>query len=104
MAAVPISCAKLKRRRVEKALLDSGGSLRAAAIALSVPWPDLRQLTRAWPGLHEAAIEAEERALDQAEATLRQALRSESQITRLQAASHIVRRSRRWQKLRQDGE
>jgi hypothetical protein len=94
-ADVPISCAKLTPRRVKNAIIREG-SMRAAAIALNVPWPDLRQLAKTWPGLLEAATEAEERALDQAEAALRQALRSESALTRLQAASHIVRRSGRW--------
>lgn len=102
-ADIPISCARLTPRKVQNAIIREG-SMRAASIALGVPWPDLRQLARAWPGLLEAATEAEERALDQAEATLRQALRSESALTRLQAASYIVRRSERWRKLRQDGE
>jgi hypothetical protein len=91
-------------KRIARVLRRSGGNMRQAAIKLKMARPELAALLRAKPLLLEAALEAEERALDLAEANLRQALRSENQRERLAAASHIVRRSPRWRKLRQTGE
>ena len=65
----------------------------AAAKALGVPTHDLRLMTRAVPQLLEAALEAEEQALDEAEEVLREALRCDNMGRRIAAAGHILRNS-----------
>jgi hypothetical protein len=74
-------------------LVRAGGNVSATAAALGVPTHDLRRMVSAVPQLIEAALEAEEQALDQAEEVIREALDSEDLSQRLAAAGHILRTS-----------
>jgi hypothetical protein len=60
-------------------------------MALGVPALDLRLLTYAVPELIDAALEAEEQALDQAEALLREAMRGGDMRWRIRAAGLFLR-------------
>jgi hypothetical protein len=71
---IPESCADLDLEAVGRALISTGGNVSAAARALNVPAHDLRLLTFAVPELIDAALEVEERALDEAEAVLLEAV------------------------------
>jgi hypothetical protein len=93
LRAPPASCQALELETVFRALVARNGNIGAAARALGVPAADLRALARAEPRLIEAALEVEEQALDEAEATLRAALKSPLVSERLAAAGHIVRSS-----------
>ena len=66
--------------------------------------PELRALIDAEPELLDQALEANERALDKAEAAIRQALRDGEPRKAMAAAVSILRTSRRWRKLPQTGE
>jgi hypothetical protein len=90
---IPPSCADLDLMKVRRELIRAGGNVTAAARKLGVPVHDLRQTTRATPGLLEAALEAEEQALDKAEAELMRALRSPDPTKRLAAAAYLLRKS-----------
>jgi hypothetical protein len=90
---IPSSCADLDLNKAYRALLKHHGNVSAAARTLKVPAHDLRLLTRALPELIEAAMEAEEQALDEAEAVLRAALKHLDAGRRLEAAGHILRTS-----------
>jgi Xaa-Pro aminopeptidase len=85
-------------KRIRRALRRSGGNLRQAALELKMPRRDLSSLIDAEPELMEQALEAKERALDKAEATIRQAMREGDMVKRMTAAVHIVRASGRWRK------
>ena len=63
---IPASCADLDLEAAGRALISAGGNVSAAAKALNVPAHDLRLLTFAFPELIDAALEVEERALDEA--------------------------------------
>ena len=88
---IPASCAHLDLKRAYQALLKSRGNISAAAKKLKVPVTDFRMLARFNPQVSSAAQEAEEMALDHAEATLRAALDGPDQSRRLQAAAYIIR-------------
>jgi hypothetical protein len=88
---VPESCAGLDPVRVERELDKTAGNVVAASRALGVKTHDLRLVVRIHPRLLESAIEAEERRLDKAQATLIAALRSEDKRLRLRAAAFILR-------------
>lgn len=82
--------------RIGRALRRSGGNMKQAAEKLKMPRRALIEIVRARPDLMDQALEASERALDKAEATIRQAMREGEPMKRMAAASHIVRTSRRW--------
>ena len=90
---VPASCAGLDLEKAAAALLKARGSATIAAWALGVPAPDFRMMTRAIPRMIEAALEAEEQALDEADGVVRRALKSSDMGRRLEAAGHILRTS-----------
>ena len=81
--------------RIIEALIKAEGSVINAAKALKVRTADLRRLCRTEPLVIEAALEATELALDKAEARIFRSLRKGQLSTRLQAASFILRRSRK---------
>jgi hypothetical protein len=88
---IPASCAGLDAQAAYQALLKSQGNISAAARLLGLPVSDFRIYSRANPHVRAAALEAEEEALDEAEATLRAALKSEDMGRALAAAAHILR-------------
>jgi hypothetical protein len=63
----------------------------AAAKALGVPTCDLRLLVYAQPELLDAALEAEERVIDEAEALLLKAVRVGDLSQRIRAAALFLR-------------
>jgi hypothetical protein len=77
------------------ALIAHAGNVRAAARALGVPAPALHAFTTANPDVLALALEAEERALDKAEAAIKRALRHGSLEQRMKAAAFLVRTSGR---------
>jgi hypothetical protein len=87
--SIPESCAHLDLEAV--GLIRTGGNVKAAARALGVPTHDLRLLTYAVPALMDAALEAEERALDDAEAMVLEALRGGDMRRRIRAAGFFLR-------------
>lgn len=91
--SVPASARALDRRAVERALVDSRGSVTKAARALSVPSVDLRRLIWATPSLADAAFEQIERAIDAAQQALRDGLKSGDKAKRLQAATVLLTQS-----------
>lgn len=91
-------------KKIGRALRRSGGNLRQAANELKTPCAELKALIDAEPSLQVQALEANERALDKAEATLRQAMREAEPRKAMTAAVAILRTSRRWRKLPQTGE
>ena len=90
-AVIPASCRSLDLNKAAKELISRQGNITAAAKALGVPAHDLRLLTRAQPRLIEAAFEAEEQALDKAEAEIRNALNSSDKARALAAAAALLR-------------
>jgi hypothetical protein len=93
MVKVPASCASLNLKRVYRALVATHGNTTAAAKKLRVPPADLRLLIRAVPAVHDAALEAEERALDKAEAVIVAALDGPDVAKRLAAAAYLLKTS-----------
>lgn len=85
----------LDRDAVVQALTQADGHLGKAAGALAVKTADLRAIVRGEPQLMDAALDAVEQAVDQAESELLKAMRKGQLSNRLQAAAYIVRRSRR---------
>jgi hypothetical protein len=90
---IPESCAHLDLEAVELELIRAGASVKKAAEALGVPRHDLRLLTLAHPRLMDAALEAEELALDEAEAIVRDTLRGDDMRKRIRAAGFLLRNS-----------
>jgi hypothetical protein len=88
---IPTSCAHLDLSEVERELIRRDCNVSAAAKSLGVPVHDLRLLTRARPKLMEAAFEAVERSLDEAEATMRDAMRNGDARQRVAAAGYLLR-------------
>ena len=78
-----------------KALTKAEGSILKAARALNVRTIDLRRFCMREKALTEAALEANEIALDKAEAQVFRALRTGPLSSRMQAAAFIVRSRRR---------
>jgi hypothetical protein len=70
LLAVPAWCKTLDRGLVERTLVDAQGNVAAAARALRVSSGDLRRLIWATPALADAAYEAVEQAIDNAQAAL----------------------------------
>jgi hypothetical protein len=90
---IPASCAHLDLEAVGLELIRAGANVSAAAKALGVPRHDLRLLTLAHPRLMDAALEAEELALDLAEAIVRDTLRGGDMRKRIKAAGFLLRNS-----------
>jgi hypothetical protein len=88
---IPTSCAHLDLSEVERELIRRDCNVSAAAKALGVPVRDLRLLTRARPKLMEAAFEAVERLLDEAEAAMCEAIRNGDARQRIAAAGYLLR-------------
>lgn len=91
--AIPESCAHLDLEAVGLELIKTGGNVKAAARALGVPRRDLRALTDAVPDLMDAALEATERALDEAEAVVLAAFKDDDARKRIRAAGLYLRGS-----------
>jgi transposase-like protein len=77
------------------ALIEHAGNVCAAARAIGVHPKALRAFTNANPDVLAAALEAEERALDKAEAAIKRALRHGSLEQRMQVAKLVLRMSAR---------
>ena len=90
---IPPSCAHLDLAEVERELIRRDCNVGAAAKALGVQVHDLRLLTRARPQLMDAAFEAVERSLDEAEAIVREAIDSDDARQRIAAAGYLLRNS-----------
>jgi hypothetical protein len=88
---IPISCADLDLEAAGRDLIRSGGNVSAAAKTIGVPAHDLRVLTYAVPELMDAALEAEERVIDEAEAVLLEAMRGGDMRRRIRAAGLFLR-------------
>ncbi len=88
---IPESCADLHFEAAGRELIRAGGNVSAAARALVVPAHDLRLLTYAVPELIDAALEAEERVVDEAEALLLEAIRVGGMRLRIRAAGLFLR-------------
>jgi Bacterial regulatory protein, Fis family len=88
---IPESCADLDLEAVGLELIRTSGNVSAAARALGVPRRDLRLLTDAVPELMDAALEATERALDEAEAMVLEAVRAPDKRRAIKAASFYLR-------------
>ena len=88
---IPASCADLDLEAARRELTRTGGSVSAAAKALNVPTRDLRLLTYAVPELIDAAQEAEELVVEEAEALLFAAMRAGDMRRRIRAAGLFLR-------------
>jgi hypothetical protein len=88
---IPESCADLDLEAAGRELIRTGGNVSAAARALGVPTPDLRLLVYARPELLDVALEAEERAVDEAEALLLEAMSAGEMRWRIRAAGLFLR-------------
>jgi hypothetical protein len=91
--AVPRTCRSLNVGLVEKELIRTHGNISAAAKVLEVPSIDLRKYVWSTPRLADAVYEQIELALDEAEAVIRQGLRSEQLSQRLQSATFLLQYS-----------
>ena len=76
---------------VKQALVQAGGSVTAAARTLGIASASLRKLVRAHPMLVDTVFEQIEREIDAAHQVLWDGLSSESVMTRMRAASYILR-------------
>ena len=88
---IPESCADLDLEAAGRELIRTGGNVSAAAKALGVPARDLRLLTFAVPELIDAALEAEEQVLEEAQALLLEAVRGGDMRRRIRAAGLFLR-------------
>jgi hypothetical protein len=89
--SIPESCAHLDLEAVGLELIRARGNVSATARTLGVPTHDLRLLTYAVPELMDAALEATERALDEAEAIVLEAMRTGDMGRRIRAAGFLLR-------------
>jgi hypothetical protein len=87
--ALPVSCRELDLAAVEAELVRHRCNIARAARALGVPASDLRRLV-SWGPLAAAASEQVEQAIDDAEAVLRDGLRSPDLMVRLKAAKALL--------------
>ena len=87
--ALPVSCRDLDLATVEAELVKRRCNVAAAARALGVPASDLRRLV-SWGPLAAAASEQVEQAIDEAQAVLRDGLKSPDLAVRLKAASTLL--------------
>jgi transposase-like protein len=85
---------------VERALVDAGGSVAAAARKLGIASAELRGWVRSHRLLADAVFEQIELEIDAAHKVLRDGLRSDNAMTRMRAATYILRYTeagrRRW--------
>jgi hypothetical protein len=88
---IPDSCADLDLEAAGRELIRASGNVSVAAKALKVPMRDLRLLTYAQPELIDAALEAEEQRIDEAQAVVFKALRGGDMRRRIRAAGFILR-------------
>ena len=88
---IPASCADLDLEAAGRELIRASGNVSAAAKALGVPTRDLRLLTYAVPELMDAALEAEEQRIEEAQALLFAALRGGDMRRRIRAAGLFLR-------------
>jgi predicted urease superfamily metal-dependent hydrolase len=75
----------------QQALVESGANVIKAATALGVPPADLRKLMSRHPELTAVALEAAERDLDRAEQIIRDGMKSDDRMKRLEAAALILK-------------
>jgi hypothetical protein len=73
-------------RRIAINLARAGGSVKLAAKAMGMDVRELRKRVDAEDGLQEAAMEAEERSIDLAKQQIRDGMRDEHAMNRMQAA------------------
>jgi biopolymer transport protein ExbB/TolQ len=88
-------------RKIYNQLVRHQGNVSAAAKDLKMDSNELRRITRRTRGLMDAALEAAEQALDEAESVIHDGLKSPDRQKQLLAASQILRmspgaRRRRW--------
>ena len=95
MATQTLNPQDLDPELILKALTKAEGSIQKAARALNVRTAELRRFCMREKALTEAALEANETALDKAEAQVFRALRTGPLSSRMQAAAFIVRSRRR---------
>jgi hypothetical protein len=76
---------------VEQALVQTGGSVAAAARTLGIESASLRRLVRADPMLADVVFEQIEQEIDAAHQVLWDGLDSDSVMTRIRAAAYILR-------------
>jgi hypothetical protein len=88
---IPESCADLDLEAAGRELIRASGNVSTTAKALKVPVRDLRLLTYAVPELIDAALEAEEMAIEEAQALLFKALRGGDMRRRIRAAGLFLR-------------
>jgi hypothetical protein len=79
-----------KLAAIERALVNAGGNVAAAARILGVASDELRRLVRTHPLLADAAFEQIEQEIDAAQQALRDGLKSEHAMTRIRAAAYIL--------------
>jgi plasmid maintenance system antidote protein VapI len=82
---------KISPAAVEQALVQAGGSVTGAARTLGIASATLRRLVRAQPLLADVVFEQIEREIDTAQQVLWDGLDSNSVMTRIRAASYILR-------------
>ena len=87
---VPASCADLDPDAVLRELIQTGGNVSAAARALGLPTRDLRVFLYAKPELLDAALEAEECALDEAWEVVLATMRTGDMRRRIKAAGFVL--------------
>ena len=90
---IPDSVAHLDIAVVAEMLVKHAANVKNAAAELRVPASDLRQLTMVNQALIRAALEAEELRLDEAEANVLEALRSDDSRRRDAASYFIIKNS-----------
>jgi hypothetical protein len=76
---------------VKQALVEAGGSVTGAARTLGIESARLRRLVRADPMLADTVFEQIEREIETAQQVLWDGLNSGSVMTRMRAASYILR-------------
>jgi hypothetical protein len=90
---IPESCRSVDLEAAGRELIRAGGIVSRAAKALGVDRRDFRQLVYAHPELLDAALEAEELALDEAEEVVLATMRTGDMRSRIKAARFILRNS-----------
>jgi hypothetical protein len=76
---------------IERALVETAGNVTATARTLGIARANLRGFVRAHPLLADVVFEQIEQEIDAAQQVLLDGLRSDSAITRIRAATYILR-------------
>ena len=76
---------------VKQAFVEAGGSVTGAARTLGIASASLQRLVRAQPVLADVVFEQIEREIDAAQQVLWDGLWSDSVMTRIRAAAHVLR-------------